>query len=277
MSVSENPSVRFLAMGEACVVVEFGNTIDPEVNERVHRLARCLQNLLSRPEATTYQGTFYRQEYRSWSEVARAGIRELVPTYRSLAVYFDPLEVKRQALEAQITQLLQEIDVPEPAGALEAEAGSQREKTFPRQGKTVIIPVCYGGEYGPDLAFVAQHTGLSEEEVVKIHTSRTYRVYMLGFLPGFPYLGGMDERIATPRLETPRTRIPAGSVGIAGTQTGFYPMESPGGWRIIGRTPIKAFDPFSDTPFLLFPGDFVQFKSIGEGEYRKIEESGGRP
>jgi len=265
---------RFLRMGEACIVVEFGNTIDPEANERVHRLARRLQNLLSRPGATACQETFYSQEARSWGKIARAGVRELVPTYRSLAVYFDPLEVKRQDLEKQITRLLQEIEVPEHVGELEAEAGSQVEQTFPRQGKTVIIPVCYGGEYGPDLTFVAQHTGLPEEEVVRIHTSRTYRVYMLGFLPGFPYLGGMDERIATPRLETPRTRIPAGSVGIAGCQTGFYPMESPGGWRIIGRTPIKAFDPFSDTPFLLSPGDFVQFKSIGETEYQKLEERG---
>lgn len=266
-------------MGESCIVVEFGTSIDPEVNERVHRLARILWEARSVQNVHVGEGT------------ELAGVQELVPTYRSLAVYFDPLKVQRKTLEERITTLIHEL-VREIEGAETEKTRKDTCGILPPQDtqgplryynsravpsrKKVIIPVCYGGEYGPDLEFVSQYTGLSEEEVVKIHTACTYRVYMLGFLPGFPYLGGMDERIAAPRLETPRTRIPAGSVGIAGSQTGFYPMESPGGWRIIGRTPIKAFDPFSDNPFLLAPGDLVQFRAIGQEEYQKIEESGGR-
>ncbi|MCX7786626.1 MAG: 5-oxoprolinase subunit PxpB [Spirochaetes bacterium] len=272
--MKENQTVRFLRMGEACIVVEFGTTIDPEVNERVHRLARRLKEACSHsrvPPLSPTGDSFLHPETTTHGDVNLQGIRELVPTYRSLAVYFDPLVVTRTLLEERIAAFVQEMESPEPSEVL------AEDRKLGQQGKTVVVPVCYGGEYGPDLEFVARHTGLSEAEVVRIHTSRTYRVYMLGFLPGFPYLGGMDERIATPRLETPRTRIPAGSVGIAGSQTGFYPLESPGGWRIIGRTPIKAFDPFSDTPFLLSPGDFVQFTYIPEGEYRKLSESGGRP
>lgn len=263
-------NVRFLQMGEACIVVEFGNTIDPELNERVHRLARYLEELRISPKSS--RGTAFET------------ILELVPTYRSLAVYFDPLKGNRKALEEEIEKLLKELERQETGIKPQQASNLCEGPCLPanqylreeRKSRTVIIPVCYGGEFGPDLPFVAKHTGLSEEEVVRIHTSRAYRVYMLGFLPGFPYLGGMDERLSTPRLETPRTRIPAGSVGIAGSQTGFYPLESPGGWRIIGRTPIKAFDPFSDTPFLLAPGDFVQFRSIVEAEYRRLLEAGGR-
>ena len=117
----------------------------------------------------------------------------------------------------------------------------------------------YGGEAGPDLAFVASHTGLSADEVIRRHTAPRYTVYFIGFTPGFPYLGGMDVRLTTPRLETPRARVPAGSVGIAGPQTGVYPLESPGGWRIIGRTQLPLFDLAAQPPSLLSPGDEVRF------------------
>lgn len=255
--------MRLLRMGEACIVVEFGNTIDPGVNEKVHRLVRRIQELRVSPAPQQIP--------------ALEGIGELVPTYRSLAVYFDPLQLNRKILEDHLTRILREMEASR-SDLVPGQEGEppQGDPSGQQESRIAMIPVCYGGEFGPDLEFVAKHTGLSEEEVVRIHTSKAYRVYMLGFLPGFPYLGGMDERLATPRLETPRTRIPAGSVGIAGSQTGFYPLESPGGWRIIGRTPIKAFNPFSDTPFLLAPGDFVQFTSIGEGEYRRLLEEGGR-
>jgi len=123
----------------------------------------------------------------------------------------------------------------------------------------VEIPVVYGGESGPDLAFVAAHTGLSADEVIRRHTAPTYTVYFIGFTPGFPYLGGMDVRLTAPRLETPRARVPAGSVGIAGPQTGVYPLESPGGWRIIGRTHLPLFDLSAQPPSLLSPGDEVRF------------------
>jgi len=127
--------------------------------------------------------------------------------------------------------------------------------------RTVItIPVSYGGEFGPDLEFVATYNGMIEDEVVPAHTSTSYLVYMLGFTPGFPYLGGMSERIAASRLELPRVNIPAGFVGIAGKQTGIYPIESPGGWRQIGRTPLRLFDPMAEHPFLVASGDYLQFR-----------------
>jgi inhibitor of KinA len=142
------------------------------------------------------------------------------------------------------------------------------------QEKPVVkVPVCYGGDYGPDLAFVAQHNGLTPEEVVKRHSQGTYLVYMLGFLPGFAYMGGMDESIACPRLTSPRTRIPAGSVGIAGSQTGIYPLASPGGWQLIGRTPMKMFAMDGErAKFALSAGDLVQFVPITEDEYKAMEE-----
>jgi len=137
-------------------------------------------------------------------------------------------------------------------------------------GRLVEIPVCYGGESGPDLSFVAEHAGRKEREVIYIHSSRDYRIYMLGFLPGFPYLGGLDKRIHTPRLTAPRTKIPAGSVGIGGEQTGIYPMESPGGWQLIGRTPLKLFDVNGAEPPLYEAGDTIRFIPITSEEYHKI-------
>lgn len=226
-------ALRYLCAGEQGLVVEFGNNIDAAVNARVHRLAQALRPMLQRE------------------------VLELVPTYRSLMVYFDPLRISRTDLIRRITDLAeQEVATAENVSA----------------AKVVYIPVCYGGEYGPDLEFVARHTGLSETEVVAIHTSTPYQVYMLGFTPGFPYLGGMSERIAAPRLAQPRTKIPAGSVGIAGSQTGLYPIESPGGWQIIGQTPVKAFDPDASAPFLFAAGEYLQFVSITPEEYQRIRQ-----
>jgi KipI family sensor histidine kinase inhibitor len=143
----------------------------------------------------------------------------------------------------------------------------------------VHIPTLYGGEYGPDLEFVAQHAGLTTEEVVSVHSGSDYLTYMMGFSPGFPYLGGLSNTLTTPRLETPRTEIPAGSVGIADSQTGVYPLASPGGWRLIGRTPFKLFDPGADPPSLLKAGDYVRFVPMAtEEEYLDVRQQveGGR-
>ena len=137
--------------------------------------------------------------------------------------------------------------------------------------KIVPIPVCYGGEFGPDLANVAQLAGLSEDEVIAIHTERDYLIDMLGFLPGFAYLGGLDERLHTPRLTVPRTRIEPGSVGIGGAQTGIYPLASPGGWQIIGRTPLKPYDPDREEPILYAAGEYLRFVPITPDEYTAIE------
>ena len=192
---------------------------------------------------------------RALAEAAIPGLRELVPSYSAVCVHYDSEQISYD----QLLERLNNLEIKE----LSSESASQ---------KIVEIPVCYGGEYGPDLAFVAEHNGLSPEEVIAIHSGGTYLVYMLGFLPGFAYMGGMDERIATPRLTSPRARIPAGSVGIAGGQTGIYPLASPGGWQLIGRTPVKMFAMEGETGrFALSAGDRVKFVPITEEQYREME------
>lgn len=183
-----------------------------------------------------------------------SGVVECVPTYRSLTIYYDPLTITLEGLKKKIGKFeggLSQFDLPKP--------------------EIYRIPVLYGDKMGPDLEFVANHNNLTEEKVIEIHSSRKYLIYMIGFTPGFPYLGGMSEEIATPRLEEPRTKIPAGSVGIAGDQTGIYPTESPGGWRVIGKTPVKLYTPDQDPPVLLKMGNYIQFFPISEDEYDEIE------
>ena len=187
-------------------------------------------------------------------EAAIEGVEALAPTYRSILVYYDPLKIPLEELKQRLSDL----------GRALPDASSSEARIFE-------IPTLYGGEFGPDLDFVASHTGLSPEEVIRIHAGTDYLVYMVGFNPGFPYLGGMSEKIAAPRLETPRVKIPAGSVGIAETQTGIYPLESPGGWRLIGRSPLKMFDPSRDPPALVEAGDLVRFVSIDEARYQEIQ------
>ena len=187
-------------------------------------------------------------------EAAIEGVEALSPTYRSILVYYDPLKIPLEELKQRLSDL----------GRALPDASSSEASIFE-------IPTLYGGEFGPDLDFVASHTGLSPEEVIRIHAGTDYLVYMVGFNPGFPYLGGMSEKIAAPRLETPRVKIPAGSVGIAETQTGIYPLESPGGWRLIGRSPLKMFDPSRDPPALVDAGDLVRFVSIDEARYQEIQ------
>lgn len=173
------------------------------------------------------------------------GVVESVPTYRSLLVRYDPLR----------------LDYDRVAGWARSKAS--RADSLPAiQPRRIEAPVVYGGDFGPDLQFVAEHNHLSADEVIRIHSSAEYSVYMMGFTPGFPYLGKLDPAIAAPRLETPRTRVRAGSVGIAGLQTGIYPVDSPGGWRIIGWTPLALFDPSREPPFLFAPGDRVRFVPV---------------
>lgn len=196
------------------------------------------------------------------------GVFDFLPTYRSVLVYYDPLV----------------------ASASEVRNGIERLIEHEREAQTDIrhvvhIPTLYGGDMGPDIAFVAQHSGIDAQEVIRIHSGSDYLVYMMGFSPGFAYLGGLDERLATPRLQSPRTEIPAGAVGIAETQTGVYPMASPGGWQLIGRTPLKLFDPARDSPALLSAGDYVRFvpleshdaydeirQQVDSGDYQVTEE-----
>ena len=176
---------------------------------------------------------------------AHAEIIDLVPAYSSLLVCFDP----RRATLEQMHEFLQRILPSAPTVPI----------TSPR---IVEIPTRYGGAFGPDLPFIAERSGLSEAKVIRLHASVTYRVYMIGFSPGFAYLGSVPEQIAAPRLDTPRTRVPAGSVGIAGRQTGIYPSETPGGWRLIGRTEEQLFEPHASPPALLRPGDCVRFVPV---------------
>jgi inhibitor of KinA len=217
---------RIVPAGDSALIVEFEERIDPAVNARALGCAITIQaaNL--------------------------PGVRDVVPTYRSVAIYFDPLRTDSAAMMACVNRAAAQA-VPDLAAAR----------------APVRVPVCYGGELGPDLAGVAAFAGLPEDDVVRLHTRRTYRVFMLGFVPGWAYLGIVDERIAMPRRSTPRVRVPSGAVGIAGVQTGVYPAETPGGWQLIGRTPVKPFDASRADPFLMQPGDAVQFYPIAREEF----------
>ena len=152
-------------------------------------------------------------------------------------------------------------------GLSKADSGEQSDEV-----RLIEIPTIYGGEYGPDIEFVAEHANLSKDDVIKIHSGTDYLVYMMGFIPGFTYLGGLDERIATPRLKSPRLKIDAGSVGIAANQTGMYPLESPGGWQLIGRTPLKLFDDTKEPPVFIQAGDYIRYVPIDQKEYDRIKE-----
>lgn len=220
---------RVLPAGDLGILLEFGDKIDPEINQKVRKVFITLE------------------------KIAIDGIIEAVPTYRSILIFYDPSKTSFERLQHEILNIekrLGEVIIPPP--------------------ETIEIPVAYGGEYGPDIDFVAQHNHLTLEEVINIHTSGTYLIYMLGFTPGFPFLGGLSERLFTPRLKTPRAVVPAGSVGIANNQTGIYPIDSPGGWQIIGRTPIKLYNPDHENPILLKAGNYLKFKRITEAEYREI-------
>ena len=183
------------------------------------------------------------------------GVVDIIPAFCSLLINYDPRVISYEEITERMQHLLK----------MDAKMDEGKKKIYE-------IPVCYGGEYGPDIANIAEYAGLTEEEVIKIHSSRDYLIYMLGFLPGFCYLGGLDERIHTPRLANPRIKISAGSVGIGGSQTGIYPLDSPGGWQLMGMTPVKTYDPDREVPILLEAGDYIRFIPINEEEYNRIKE-----
>jgi KipI family sensor histidine kinase inhibitor len=223
----------FRIAGDRGLLVEYGNEIDPEVNSKVRAMAVLMQE--NRPE----------------------GVIEIIPTYRSLLVVYDPAVMGIDDLKKNLITMedrLGEVDIPPP--------------------DTVEIPVCYGEDYGPDIQFVADCHDLSVDDVVRIHSAPAYQIYMIGFTPGFPFLGGLPETLHTPRLETPRSHVPAGSVGIANNQTGIYPVDSPGGWQLIGRTPLKLFEPRKANPFLYKAGDKIRFKPISRREYDRMDGEG---
>jgi inhibitor of KinA len=193
--------------------------------------------------------------YRTLKASKLSNQLELVPSYSSLLVLFHPFLVSYKKLEKQIYQSMKDY--------------RNEEK---QQGQLFHIPVCYEADFGQDMETVCKHTGYTREEIIGLHTAPQYLIYMLGFLPGFPYLGGLDKTLNTPRLANPRTKIPAGSVGIGGAQTGIYPLESPGGWQLIGRTPVKTYDANRYDPILFKAGDSISFVSITKQEFERLEE-----
>ncbi len=229
MAVPPARTPRILPCGDSAVTVELGDGISRPVNDRVVALGRALAGL--------------------------PGLSAVVPTYRSLFVQYDPWEISYESLCTEIEARL-----------ARRPAGSGRRL---RPGAVRELPVCYDPRVAPDLEEVARLHGLSPGEVAELHAAPAYRVYMLGFTPGFLFLGGLDRRLHTPRLPEPRARVPAGSVGIAGAQTGAYAIASPGGWRLIGRTPLRLFDPARSPPSRAEPGDTVRFVPISLAEYRR--------
>jgi len=220
---------NFRITGDCGLLVEYGEAIDPAVNQKVRSMAIAVQNNM--PD----------------------GVIEIIPTYRSILIYYDPLITNPSILKETLTDLesiLADIEIPLP--------------------KVVEIPVCYGKELGPDIEHVAQSHNLTPQEVIHLHSEPAYLIYMVGFTPGFPFLGGLPEVLHTPRLKTPRTLVPKGSVGIANGQTGVYPIASPGGWQLIGKTPIRLFAPERSNPFLYQAGDRIRFKPISPRDYRRL-------
>lgn len=185
---------------------------------------------------------------------AFTGLVEYVAAFASVTVFYDPVRISGDAVISYLETIVNKL-----------------ENSQTMEPRIVEIPVCYGGEFGPDLDFVARHNGIAAQDVIDIHTGGQYLVYMLGFAPGFPYLGGMSERIAAPRRQSPRPAIPAGTVGIAGMQTGMYPITTPGGWQLIGRTPVALFRPDDNPPTLLKSGDIIRFRSISLQEYQHVK------
>lgn len=225
----------FRSLGDRTLLIEFGERIDPAVNAAALALAGRIR------------------------AAAIAAIVDIVPAYASVAMHYDPLACGRGDSEAEAwlrQRLAPLLDTSDAGDA---------------SGRAHTVPVCYGGVHGPDLAAMAAHLGLDESEIVARHCAPTYRVAMIGFRPGFPYLLGLDPALAMPRLATPRTRVPAGSVGIGGAQTGIYPDAAPGGWQLIGRTPLGLFDPAGDPPARFAPGDHVRFVAIDAAGFAALE------
>lgn len=227
-------SPRFAPLGDSAIMITLGESID----EATHRVVRAATARIDRSDLP--------------------GVVDQVPAFTSIAVHYDPAVVAKHGRGAEPYELLR--------GRLETLLSDLSIDELP-PARLVEIPVCYGGDHGPDLDEIARAHDLTPDDVVSIHTAGNFLVYMVGFMPGFAYLGGLSERIATPRRKTPRTAVPAGTVGIGGSQTGVYPLVSPGGWNLIGRTPRAIFDIRRENPTLLATGDRVRFRAITLAEF----------
>lgn len=210
------------------------------------------------------------------SELRPAAVVDWVRAYRTVTVYYDPWLVYKEGLEVNRPGLQGSLREQSPYDQVcqwihELLHGLTEERMTDQSGIPVVIPACFGGVFGPDLEEVAAHAGMTEGLTMELFCSLTYTVHLIGFMPGFAYLGGLPDRLSFPRLDRPRAYVPAGSVGIGGTHTGVYPFASPGGWRIIGRTPLKLFDPHRERPSLMQPGDLVRFDAISPERYTELE------
>lgn len=220
----------FRLAGDRGILVELGQGIDPFINAKVRAMAIAVKKIRGQ------------------------GIIEIIPTYRSLLLIYDPLITRPAKLISLVEKIEKNINY-----------------TGIQTCRVVEIPVCYGGEFGPDIENVGKKSNLDIKDIIWIHSNPEYLIYMVGFTPGFPFLGGLDKRLFTPRLKTPRMKVPKGSVGIANNQTGMYPIASPGGWQIIGRTPLKLFAPERKNPFLYKAGDKIKFIPISPTQYLKLK------
>ena len=233
-------SYNIFPLGDQALTIDFGNRIDPELNKEILGLFYHVKNSYLRH------------------------IIDIVPAYSSLTIFYDASAIMQSAIESTtafewMTKRLNKLFIEyNTAGKVS-------------KGKKIRVPVWYGSMFSNDLDEVAKETGLNVEEVIKLHHSRTYRVYMIGFLPGFPYMGEVDERIAVKRKSEPCT-VKSGSIALAGKQTGIYPFESPGGWKVIGRTPMRIFDRHKENPVLMEPGDEIEFYPINEDEYSHYKQ-----
>jgi len=224
------------SLSEKAITIEFGNVINEDTWNKINELNRVITN-----------DPF-------------SGFIVTVSAYTTLTVFFDPITVSQSTV-------LQGIDNFEKVSSYLINCLDKKIQGATAENRLIEIPVCYGGRFGPDLKYIADYNNLSVDNAVVFHSSAEYKVYMIGFIPGFAYLGGMTEKIAAPRKAEPRKAVPAGSIGIAGNQTGIYPLQTPGGWQLIGQTPLKLFDVNRETPSLLKAGDTIKFVPISESDF----------
>jgi inhibitor of KinA len=238
--------VRILPAGDAAWLIELPERIDAAINERAIQIANAIEHFSSLQPPTSYL-----------HPPAPGPIKDIVVGYRTVMVYVDPLDPRTDGIDRRLREIAES-----PAAA--------RTAVFAH----VEVPVCYDASYGLDLAAVAEFGRCSPAEVIDLHLGREYRVFVVGFVPGFAYMASVDPRIAAPRQTSPRLRVPAGSVAVAAGQTGVYPAETPGGWNVIGRCPVRPFDPDRGEPFLFRPADRVRFRRITLDEYRATRQWG---
>jgi len=234
-------NLKVLPAGDSAWLIELPERIDAAVNGRAIEIARTIERL-SKPGSTVSDPL---------------PVTDVVVGYRTVMVFIDPLDLRAEGIERRLHQVA------------ESRAASANV-----QSGLVEVPVCYDGAYGPDVGTVAAFGRCTPDEVIALHLSREYRVFVVGFVPGFAYMATVDTRISAPRRSSPRLKVPAGSVAVASGQTGVYPAETPGGWNLIGRCPIRPYDPGRAEPFMFHPGDRVRFRRIAEDEYRATSQWG---